>query len=97
MIDNPLLRVEQVCFDLTTTGHRVTFTAVAEAAQIARGSLYRNKDLRAVIDEHRARQTDARTLTGLATEVAHLRSVVETLAATVTKHEERLRRLGNLT
>ncbi|CAG7618868.1 hypothetical protein SIM91_18795 [Rhodococcus opacus] len=36
---------------------------------------------------------NARTLTGLATEVAHLRTVVEALAATVTKHEEQLRRL----
>ncbi|MDJ0395557.1 hypothetical protein QMK17_19745 [Rhodococcus sp. G-MC3] len=93
MNNTPLLRVEQVCIDLTTAGSPVTFTAVAEATQIARASLYRNKQLRAVIDEHRARQTNARTLTGLATEVAHLRTIVETLATAVTAHEERLRRL----
>jgi len=51
----------------------------------------------AVIDEHRTRQTNARTLTGLATEVAHLRTVVETLAAIVTRHEEQIRRLTRKT
>lgn len=76
MSKNRLLRVEQVCADLATTGHRVTFTAVAEATRIAGASLYRNKQLRAVIDEYRTRQTDARTLTDLVTEVAHLLSPV---------------------
>ena len=94
MTRDQLRRVEQVCIDLTTTGSPVTFTAVAEAAQTARATLYRNRELRAVIDDHRTRQTDARTLTGLATEVAQLRSIVETLASTVTAHEERLRRLS---
>jgi len=93
MNENALVRVERVCADLATTGQPITFTAVAEQAHIGRATLYRDKQLRAVVDEHRTRQTDARTLTGLATEVAHLRTVVEALAATVTKHEEQLRRL----
>ena len=45
------------------------------------------------VDEHRTRQTDARTLTGLATEVAHLRTAVEALAEGVKRHEEQLRRI----
>ncbi|ANS31785.1 hypothetical protein R1CP_35895 (plasmid) [Rhodococcus opacus] len=93
MSENALVRVERVCAELATTGQPITFTAVAEQAQIGRATLYRDTQLRAVVDEHRTRQTDARTLTGLATEVAHLRTVVEALAATVTKHEEQLRRL----
>ncbi|HEY1442113.1 MAG TPA: hypothetical protein VGF65_15120 [Mycobacterium sp.] len=97
MKDNALLRVEQVCTELATSGHPITFTAVAEQARIGRATLYRDPQLRAVIDEHRTRQTNARTLTGLATEVAHLRTVVETLAASVTRHEEQIRRLTRKT
>lgn len=93
MTESALVRVERVCAELATAGHPITFTAVAERAQLGRATLYRDQQLRAVVDEYRTRQTDARTLTGLATEVAHLRTVVEALAATVTKHEEQLRRL----
>ena len=80
MSESALVRVERVCAELATTGHPITFTAVAEQAQISRATLYRDQQLRAVVDEHRTRQTDARTLTGLATEVAHLRTAVEALA-----------------
>lgn len=93
MSENALVRVERVCAELATTGQPITFTAVAEHAHIGRATRYRDKQLRAVVDEYRTRQTDARTLTGLATEVAHLRTVVEALAATVKQHEEQLRRL----
>lgn len=93
MSGSALVKVERVCAELATSGQPITFTAVADAAQIGRATLYRNTQLRAVVDEHRTRQTDARTLTGLATEVAHLRTVVEELAGSVTRHEEQLRRL----
>jgi hypothetical protein len=85
--------VERVCAELATSGHPITFTAVAEHAQIGRATLYRDQQLRAIVDEHRTRQTDARTLTGLATEVAHLRTAVEALAEGVKRHEEQLRKL----
>ncbi len=93
MNDSTLIRVERVCTELTTSGHPITFTTVAERAQISRATLYRDQQLRAVVDEHRTRQTDARTLTGLATEVAHLRTAVEALAESVKRHEEQLRKL----
>lgn len=93
MSENTLIRVERICAELASTGQPITFTAVAERAQVGRATLYRNTQLRAVVDEHRTRQTEARTLTGLATEVAHLRTVVEELAGSVTRHEEQLRRL----
>ncbi|MFB1298617.1 hypothetical protein ACAG24_024205 [Mycobacterium sp. pW049] len=66
---------------------------MAEHAQISRAKLYRDHQLRATVNEHRTRQTDARTLTGLATEVAHLRTAVEALAAGVERHEEQIRKL----
>lgn len=91
--DSALLRVERVCTDLTTSGQHITFSTVAQQTQISRATLYRNPQLRAIVDEHRTRQTDARTLTGLATEVAHLRTAVEALAEGVKRHEEQLRRI----
>jgi hypothetical protein len=93
MTESALIRVERICNELATAGHPITFTTVAEHAQIGRATLYRDQQLRAIVDEHRTRQTDARTLTGLATEVAHLRTAVETLAAGVKRHEEQLRKL----
>jgi len=93
MSENTLARVERVCTELVTTGHPITFTAVAEHAQIGRATLYRDLQLRAIVDEHRTRQIDARTLSGLATDFAHLRTAVEALAETVKRHEEQIRKL----
>ncbi|MGH3968870.1 MAG: hypothetical protein ACRDTV_12320 [Mycobacterium sp.] len=93
MTDSTLLRVERVCTELATKGEPITFTVVAAQAQIGRATLYRDPQLRAIVDEHRTRQTDARTLTGLATEVAHLRTAVEALAEGVKRHEEQLRKI----
>ena len=91
MSDTTLARVERVCAELVTNGHPITFTAVAEHARIGRATLYRDPQLRAIVDEHRTRQTDARTLTGLATDLAHLRTAVEALAELVKHHDEQLR------
>jgi hypothetical protein len=95
--ENTLIRVECVCAELASTGKPITFTAVAEHARIGRATLYRDRQLRAIVDEHRTRQTDARTLSGLATEVAHLRTAVEALAETVKRHEEQLRKITKTT
>jgi nicotinamidase-related amidase len=94
MNESALIRVERVCAELASKGYSITFTAVAEQAQVGRATLYRDQQLRAIVDEHRTRQTDARTLTGLATEVAHLRTAVEALAQGVKRHEEQLRKLA---
>ena len=91
--ESALIRVERVCTELTTSGQPITFTSVAQQAQISRATLYRDPQLRAIVDEHRTRQTDARSLTGLATEVAHLRTAVEALAEGVKRHEEQLRKI----
>jgi AcrR family transcriptional regulator len=91
--DDRRRRVEDACADLILTGQPVTFDTVADRAGLGRATLYRNPDLRAVIEEHRARGREAHTLSGLASEIAHLRTAVETLAATVRRHEDELRRL----
>ena len=82
-------RVEQACLDLVTTDQPLTFDQVATRTGLSRATLYRNPELRAVIEEHRHRE--AHTLTGLATEINHLRTAVEALASKVRRHEEELR------
>jgi hypothetical protein len=57
------------------------------------GLLYRNSDLRRIIEEHRARGKEAHTLSGLTTEIAHLRIALDAIATTVRRQEEELRRL----
>ncbi len=89
-----LANVEKACIELAEEGAPITFVTVAEYAGISRTSLYRDETLRAVVEEHRHRAHDPRTLSGLAAEVGHLRSVVEVLADRVRRHEEQLRRLS---
>ncbi len=54
---------------------------------------YRDPQLVALINGHRARATEASTLTGLVTDIEHLRTSVEAIAERVRNHEERLRSL----
>jgi Family of unknown function (DUF6262) len=89
----PLNQVERACAQLRQDGRQVTFTAVAAATGLGRTTLYRNSDLRAVIDQHRHQAATSGTLTGLTDEIATLRTAVEDIADRVRKHEEQLRRL----
>ncbi len=92
MADN-LDHVEAACTELAAAGTAITFTAVANHTGISRTTLYRNPQLRAVIEEHRSHTHDRRTLTGLGAEIAHLRTGLEAIADRVRQQEERLRRL----
>ena len=84
-------RVEDACARLIAEGTPVTFDAVAARARIGRATLYRNPDLRAIVTEQRLRGREGQTLTGLAAEIAHLRTALDALAAKVRSHEEQLR------
>ena len=86
-------RVEAACTGLAAAGQPVTFAEVAARAQISRTTLYRRADLRAIVDEHRARGHDATTLTGLTVQIDQLRRSLEAVAAKVRRHEETIRRL----
>ncbi|BBY42035.1 DUF6262 family protein [Mycolicibacterium celeriflavum] len=85
--------VERRCAAIILSGRPVTFDEVAERTGLGRATLYRNPELRTIIEEHRTRGSEAHTLTGLTTETAHLRTALEAVAATVRRHEEELRRL----
>lgn len=92
MTDNIEL-VEAACVELAHHDQPITFTVVAELTGISRTTLYRNPQLRAIVDEHRHHTHDRRTLTGLNAEINHLRTALEAIADRVRHHEERLRQL----
>ena len=90
-------RVEQACHDLAAAGTPVTFAAVADRAGVARATLYRRPELRAVVEEQRQLTRDALTLSGLAIQIDQLRSGLEAVAAKVRRHDEELRKLRRTT
>jgi len=94
---DPVSMVEAALGRLVAEGKRVSFSAVAQEAGVARTTLYRNEALKALVDEHRLHQVDTQTLTGLHAEISHLRASVEAVAAKVRNQEERLRRLERKT
>ncbi len=85
--------VEAACDAVATAGHDITFTTIAEHTGISRTTLYRNPELRAVIEHRRTHSHDPRSLTGMVREITHLRTALEALADRVRRQEERLRRL----
>lgn len=91
--DDRLTRVEAACTEMAEAGQPITFDAVADRAAIGRATLYRHRELRAVVEEHRVRAREAHTLSGLARDIDDLRTALEAVAAKVRRHEETLRRL----
>jgi len=91
------VRVESACAQLADLGAPVTFTAVAAQAGIAKATLYRRAELRAIIEERRIDSREAHTLSGIVVEIDHLRQGLEALAAKVRRHEEELRALRHRT
>jgi uncharacterized coiled-coil protein SlyX len=94
MTSQRIRQVEQTCAELATRGEPVTFTTIARSTGIPRVTLYRNPELRAVIDEHRALAAQATTLTGLAAQLAAQQLAMHALADKVRQHEEQLRKLS---
>jgi hypothetical protein len=85
--------VEAALAQIAKADQSVTFSLVAITAGVARATLYRDPTLRALVEEHRARQHEAGTFSGLNAEIGHLRTAVEGIATRVRQQEERLRRL----
>lgn len=89
--------VEDACAALLVEDAPITFDQVAGRVGLGRATLYRNPELRAIVEEHRSRGREAHTLTGLVSDIAHLRTAVNELAAKVRRQEEELRRLRKTT
>jgi len=89
-----LSQVDRACAQLRPDGKTITFTAIAASTGLSRTTLYRNPDLRALIDNHKHHAAASGTITTLADEVATLRAALDTVAARVRHHEEQLRKLA---
>lgn len=89
--------VEEACAELLAGGQQVTIAEVAARAGIGKATIYRRPELRALVEEHRARGREALTLSGLAVQVDQLRRGLEAVASKVRQHEESLRRLEGRT
>ncbi|WP_216698922.1 hypothetical protein, partial [Arthrobacter sp. Br18] len=63
------------------------------ATGISRATLYRNPELRTLIQEYRLRGAQGQTPSALTTEIAQARASLEAVADRARQHEERLRRL----
>lgn len=87
--------VERACADLLRNGQAVTFTGVAAHTGLGRTTLYRDPIIRATIENNRHRAATNGTLAGLTDEIATLRAALETLAASVRRHEEQLWKLAS--
>ncbi len=90
-------QVEEACAELLANGQHVTLAEVAARAGIGKATIYRRPELRALVEEHRARGREALTLSGLAVQVDQLRRGLEAVAGKVRLHEESLRRLERRT
>jgi AcrR family transcriptional regulator len=91
MNDRVRQHVETVCQELADHGETVTFTAVSERAGIGRATLYRNPELRALVEAYRDHTAQPGTLSGIRAELADVRSELERLSATVSQHDKQLR------
>lgn len=90
---NLLNQIERACAELAQRGDTITFVKVAELTGIARSTLYRNQNIRSVIEHHRRNAPDDAILV-LTDELTTLRATIETLATKVRHHDAQLRRLG---
>lgn len=91
MTSPTLNQIERACIDLAREGHPITVTAVADRAGISRSTIYRNTDLRTII-EHQQRTAPDGSIIAITDELATLRQTVQTLADTVRQHDAQLRR-----
>lgn len=87
-------KIEAACQELIDDGKTVTFVEVVRRTGVTRNSLYRNKELRAIVEEYRHLSRNSHTFSGLSAEVSHLRTAVEVLADNVRRHEEQIRHLN---
>lgn len=58
MTSTTLNQIERACADLARDGHPITIAAVAEHAGISRSTIYRNPELRAIIEHHQQTAKD---------------------------------------
>ena len=86
-------KVESACTQLIEEGRVITFAGVAAHAGVAKATLYRRRELRAIVEEQRRNDREAHSLNGIVVELELLRQGLEAVAARVRRHEEVIRSL----
>ena len=84
-----LHQIERACAQIADNGVAITFVKVAELTGIARSTLYRNQNIRSVIEHHRRNAPDDAILV-LTDELTTPRATIETLATKVRHHDAQL-------
>jgi len=93
MTSTTLNQIERACAGLARDKHPITIAAVADRVDISRSTIYRNPELRAIIEHHRQATPDS-GITAITDELATLRRAVQTLADTVRRHDAQLQNLA---
>ena len=92
-----LAKIDLSCREIIEEDQVVTFTEVARRAHVTRNSLYRNPELRQVVEEYRSVSRSSHTFIELSAQLEELRRNVELIADKVRHHEEQIRRLSRAT
>ena len=93
MSEDLVKRLESACTQLVEGGDAVTFVSVSTRSRIAKATLYRRPELRAIVEDHRRGDREAHSLGGIVVELDLLRQGLEAVAGKVRRHEEEFRAL----
>jgi|AOMP01.1.fsa_nt_gi hypothetical protein len=85
-----LTKVDQACSAIAALDQVVTFAEVARRAQVTRNSLYRNPELRQMVEGYRTISKRSHTFIELSAQVEELRGMIDAVATTVRHHEEQI-------
>jgi len=89
-----LTKVDQACTEIVALDRVVTFAEVARRAHVTRNSLYRNPELRQMVEGYRMNSKHSHTFIELSAQVEELQTMVDAVATKVRHHEEQIRHLN---
>ncbi|WP_298347775.1 hypothetical protein [Ferrimicrobium sp.] len=92
--EETLTKVDQACAGLVALEQVVTFAEVARRAKVTRNSLYRNPELRQMVEGYRTISKRSHTFIELSAQVEELRGLIDAVATKVRHHEEQIRHLN---
>lgn len=94
MSKETLAKVDQACAEIVALDQVVTFAEVSRRAKVTRNSLYRNPELRQMVEDYRTISKRSHTFIELSAQVEELRDLIDAVATKVRHHEEQIRHLN---